>query len=450
LDVSSVIRNPKESEKGSANQDRKFNWLPNNNKLAESVAKEAERAAYLMLAGYIIPSTVASRGNAKACDVIATRVICVDLDTGDIKAKRDWLVSFLGLPSLEVVSGGVTPGGQSKLHLYWILSERAAGADVGEVANLRHDIALKVGGDCSFQSPHQPIRLPGSIYRKNGAVKLVTLLEERPTNYALCELREKILAMPTLPYEERGDPQPKSHNAGNGKSKPSAAELLDGRKIREGGVDGITRHDALTIVIGHFIALQRAGKLSLAEALVRSLAFNAASLVPPFPEEKVRRDFDALWRRDQQHNQQDGARTRNGAFVEIEDEFATATTDSALARAFAERHKDALRHVAFWGRWMHFDGNCWAVDETKHALDLVHDHCREAASEHGAKIIADLRLKPKITERDAAELTAKKVAHIVAAKKVTAVHSLAQADRRLAAASTIWDADPDVLNEGGD
>jgi hypothetical protein len=160
-----------------------------------------------------------------------------------------------------------------------------------------------------------------------------------------------------------------------------------------------------------------------------------------------------------------GANTNNGttsksAFPETEDDFAAATTDSALARAFAARHKDDLRYVAFWGRWMSFAKDHWSTDETKHALDLVHDHCRETAREHAAKITAAIManvrrdpLKPTIVTKDvekaAMALAAKKVAHLEAAKKVNAVHTLAQADRRLAAASKLWDASPDMINEGG-
>jgi hypothetical protein len=102
-------------------------------------------------------------------------------------------------------------------------------------------------------------------------------------------------------------------------------------------------------------------------------------------------------------------------------------SDSSLARSFAYIHQNELRYVAFWNRWLRFDGTRWVTGETRHAFDLVHDHCRNAARSQ--------------------DTTARKA--LEAAKKVAAVHTLAQADRRLAAESTLWDASPDMFNERG-
>ena len=96
---------------------------------------------------FVVPASLKSPRAAKAGDIQETGVILVDLDDGDISAKRDHLALHLGQPSMEVASGGQTAEGQDKLHLYWKLSEAAAGADLDRVASLREDLALKVGGD---------------------------------------------------------------------------------------------------------------------------------------------------------------------------------------------------------------------------------------------------------------------------------------------------------------
>ena len=136
--------------------------------LAAKTLVQAEWAADAGMALYAVPGTVATPGEARAEDVAQTQVVLIDLDHGDIGAKRAHLVRHLGEPSLEVASGGVTAEGQAKLHLYWRLTEPAEGEDIARVCRLRHMIAVKAGGDPSFRSAHQPIRVAGSVYRKNG------------------------------------------------------------------------------------------------------------------------------------------------------------------------------------------------------------------------------------------------------------------------------------------
>src|SRR5262249_57053629 len=123
------------------------------------LAVQAHWAAEAGMALYVVPGTVAAPGEARAEHVVQTQVVLVDIDHGDIAAKRAHLVRHLREPTLEVASGGMTPEGQRKRHLYWQLTEPAAGEDIATVCRLRHTIATKVGGDPSFRSAHQPIRV---------------------------------------------------------------------------------------------------------------------------------------------------------------------------------------------------------------------------------------------------------------------------------------------------
>jgi putative DNA primase/helicase len=84
--------------------------------------------------------------------------------------------------------------------------------------------------------------------------------------------------------------------------------------------------------------------------------------------------------------------------------------EDAIALEFAEQHAHDLRYVAMWNRWLQYDGVRWRIEETLGAFDLARKLCREA---------------------DDAD-----------AKTVAAVITLARADRRLAATSDQWDADP--------
>jgi putative DNA primase/helicase len=103
-------------------------------------------------------------------------------------------------------------------------------------------------------------------------------------------------------------------------------------------------------------------------------------------------------------------------------------SDDALALDFAGRHKDDLRYVAAWGRWLHFNGRHWKYDETLNVFDLVRVICREAAGR-----------AEKCNIQTA----------IVSAKTVSAVERLARSDRRLAATIEQWDSDPMLLNTPG-
>jgi putative DNA primase/helicase len=100
-------------------------------------------------------------------------------------------------------------------------------------------------------------------------------------------------------------------------------------------------------------------------------------------------------------------------------------SEDALALAFAERYADELRYVHMWGRWLRYDGTCWHYDDTLHVFDLVRDICREAAL-----------------------LSGKSSPITPSAKTVAAVERLARSDRRLAATTAQWDAQPWLLATG--
>ncbi|CAM2781169.1 hypothetical protein JHFBIEKO_2258 [Methylobacterium mesophilicum] len=100
-------------------------------------------------------------------------------------------------------------------------------------------------------------------------------------------------------------------------------------------------------------------------------------------------------------------------------------SEDALALRFADLHECRLRYVANWGRWLDYDGKRWMREETLWAFDLARDVCREEAAKAKSSKLSDA---------------------IKSAKTVSAVQRLAQADRRLAATTEQWDADPWLLN----
>src|SRR5579862_3181048 len=122
--------------------------------------------------------------------------------------------------------------------------------------------------------------------------------------------------------------------------------------------------------------------------------------------------------------------------LDAEDEQQTAVavdeigiSDDELALRFTERHKDMLRYVAAWGRWLIWDGCRWARDETTRVFDLARTVCRDVLGEHEAK-----------------GLTASQVValrkRLGSAQTVYAVVKLAGSDRRHAVQVSQLDADP--------
>jgi len=103
-------------------------------------------------------------------------------------------------------------------------------------------------------------------------------------------------------------------------------------------------------------------------------------------------------------------------------------TEDALALAFTRRYHRDWRFVAAWGRWLVWDGQRWRTEDTLAATDLIRGVCRHAA------VRAD---NPKVAAKLATSGT------------VSGVERLARADRRHAATTAEWDADPWLLNTPG-
>ncbi|MFZ9585395.1 MAG: phage/plasmid primase, P4 family [Pseudohongiellaceae bacterium] len=103
-------------------------------------------------------------------------------------------------------------------------------------------------------------------------------------------------------------------------------------------------------------------------------------------------------------------------------------TEDALALAFTRRFHRDWRYVATWGRWLVWDGCRWRTEDTLAATDLIRSVCRHAALKAA---------NPKVA------------AKLASASTVSGVERLARADRRHAATTDEWDADPWLLNTPG-
>jgi putative DNA primase/helicase len=118
--------------------------------------------------------------------------------------------------------------------------------------------------------------------------------------------------------------------------------------------------------------------------------------------------------------EQDSNIIRLAAMQEAGNQVGPASEDG-MALAFAERYGDELRYVATWGRWLRYNTVHWSYDDTLHVFDRVRAVCREIGLQH------------------------KTAGQTASAKTVAAVERLARSDRRLAATTMQWDADPWLL-----
>ena len=96
------------AEKGGPDRAPHTPFMAADRELPAKLVVQAHWAAGAGMALYVIPGAVAAPGEARAEHVVQMQAVLVDLDHGDIGAKREHLRAASGTPSLEVASGGIT------------------------------------------------------------------------------------------------------------------------------------------------------------------------------------------------------------------------------------------------------------------------------------------------------------------------------------------------------
>lgn len=354
-------------EKGTTNSGARQKFFTPG-ELAEKIGRLAPQAAARQEAIYVVPCTAAKPTTAREGDIVETGVLVIDIDEGDTDAKRDHLVQHLGAPSMVVASGGITEEGKTKYHLYWRLSEAAEGDDLKRVVQLRELAASKVGADDSFKTVTQPIRVAGTIHGKYGKLASVRLLIHSTVEYHLSDLAAAVEAMPSL------DPESAKLDFNDAKLQRRSAHELMTSFIREGGKDGETRFEALSKIIGHWVRLVRSRRATLPEAWLAIQQQNAATIQPPWPEDRLRREFQAILRVDTKKH---GPMPEPAAESEI---TAPEFSEDALVQIFVGQYGRDWHHVSAWGQWLHWTGHVWKNDSVGAVVHAVRLVCRDAAN----------------------------------------------------------------------
>ena len=105
-------------------------------------------------------------------------------------------------------------------------------------------------------------------------------------------------------------------------------------------------------------------------------------------------------------------------------------SEESFALQFAEQHKNDLRYVAKWKRWLHWDEKCWNFDDIGMVENFARNISRSFATEA-------MLLMPRAARS------------IASAKTPNAVLQLSRSDPRLAATVDQWDANSWLLNTPG-
>ena len=124
-------------------------------------------------------------------------------------------------------------------------------------------------------------------------------------------------------------------------------------------------------------------------------AYNEARIDPPWPPERLRREAEKLWTRDERQN---GGGSGGGGGANGGESSGGGPGDGpvppqysedALALAFTRQHAATWRYVAGWGQWLTWTGSVWMREETLGAYHLArHDlsrHRRARAERQAAQ-----------------------------------------------------------------
>ncbi|WP_342257123.1 AAA family ATPase [Rickettsia endosymbiont of Aspidapion aeneum] len=282
------------AEKGGASHKPPANiWIEANDDMAVNALNFAMTTNQRQTAFYVIPGVVENTGEAGSINIKQMQVLLIDIDDGDTESKLALLENALGKASMVVESGGMTSEGHTKLHVYWQLMEAASGEDLKILLELRHKIALAVGGDLHFKLAHQPIRVAGSVYYKGGVAKLVKIRSYSRMEYTLEELVEgikKLIGVNTLDLQNFTKNLPNINNI----SLPLNNILTS--KVYEGGSGEASRFNRLSRIIGYWLRRCHDGLITEAQALEEIHSYNLANVVPSWSLEKIKQEVNGLWK----------------------------------------------------------------------------------------------------------------------------------------------------------
>lgn len=274
----------------------------------DKAVEHCRRWGQHQVASFIVPC-VLREPKATAANVSVFTTLVADFDNGNTDERMAWLSENIGTPDMVVESGGTTEEGTPKRHVWYRIEPTS---DIEGVINVRHELASKAGADLMLgrgveSNPlgrsHQPVRLGGTIHGKNGLPKpcrieyTAGLDTPCPTHVSVLSA---ISSAPETPWRAVA---PKADNVILGLFGPQTTNAGDAKPVDlttdvHAGGSVTTRFSEFNRVAGHYIHCARRGEMSLTEAYDALGGWVSAHMIPPWPENKVRSEWDALVRQD--------------------------------------------------------------------------------------------------------------------------------------------------------
>lgn len=261
--------------------------------LANWISQRLFDAAPYGVGTFMAPALLDDR---KATDASVKRLVtvCADFDTGNPQANLDTLCKRLGVrPTILARSGGITQEGYYKLHAHWRMDEPCD--EPWKVAYVREQIAKLFGADSSFKRIPQIIRIPGSLYDKDGRWATVEIIEHNNTDVGLMQYEEAF----NLDFHNLAEDSI-FNRAASSKTKEERQERkrqLHTEEIHSGGVEE-TRFGRFSEYTGHQIRQARFGNQSEDEAFKSVQLWVQEKMVPAWDNQRVASEFKALLARD--------------------------------------------------------------------------------------------------------------------------------------------------------
>jgi hypothetical protein len=201
-----------------------------------TAAKELARWAARQASAYVVcvPSATFSSDGGKEVDLAAGLALSVDLDKHPAKSRKR-LERVLGPATLCIKSGGYWGHGKKRqptVHLYWLLSMLATGADLSVLKEVRRLAIQYAGGDPTAVSIVHGLRCAGTLHRK-GRARTTSIEAHNPKaridlRKALERLRRVNGSQATTAHIGSKKRPEVFSTTGTGPSSPIAA-ILDGK-----------------------------------------------------------------------------------------------------------------------------------------------------------------------------------------------------------------------------
>ena len=277
-------------------------------KWKDKAIEHCRRWGQHQVASFIVPC-VLREPKATAANVSVFTTLVADFDSGNTDERMGWLADNLGTPDLVVESGGTTDAGTPKRHVWYRIEPTS---DIEGVINVRHELASKTGADLMLgrgvdSNPlgrsHQPVRLAGTIHGKGGSPKPCRI-EWSMGSDMQCPTHVSVMSAIKSAPETPWRPVPaKVDNVIRGLFGPETTNAADMKPVDlktdvHAGGNVTTRFSEFNRVAGHYIHCARRGEMSVTEAYDALGGWVSAHMIPPWPENKVRSEWDALVRQD--------------------------------------------------------------------------------------------------------------------------------------------------------